>query len=71
MTAPPLPRRLQGRVDEGPATPEVLHVGDEAWININDLRRLLNYRCRRASDNGYINALIWVRATLKELSQPE
>jgi len=71
MTAPPLPRSLQGRVPEGPITPEVLHVGDEAWINVNDLRQMLNYRIKRAADNGYINALIWLRRALRDLAQSE
>jgi len=49
----------------------VLHVGDEAWINVNDLRQMLNYRIKRAADNGYINALIWLRRALRDLAQSE
>ncbi len=71
MTAPPLPNSLKGRLDAGPDTPEVLRVGDEAWINVDDLCKLLNYRARRAQDHGYKNALLYLRASLADLARAE
>lgn len=71
MRTPPLPRKLAGRIAEGPVVPEVLRVGDETWVNVNDLRRMVGYRAKRAADNGYINALTWLRAVLKDLARPE
>lgn len=70
MTAPPLPRSLTGMLAEGPITPEVIHVGDEAWINVKDLRKILRYRVSRAKDHGYINALRWLVEALRDIQRP-
>lgn len=51
--------------------PEILRVGDEAWMNVDDLRRLLSYRLKHTVDHGYTNALRWVRLVLTEMLEEE
>jgi hypothetical protein len=62
----PMPRNWDVRYRHGPP-PEVIRVGEQAWVNVEDLRRLIGYRAKFARDNGYKNALTWIQAVLKDM----
>ncbi len=56
-------------ISKGYRPPELIHVGDQTWVNVGDLRRALRYRQQRAKDNGYSNALRWMIEMLTEMER--
>jgi hypothetical protein len=67
-----MPRRWRD-FPNGPYAPEpeVFRSGAQVWINADDLRRLMTYRAKHTVDNGYTNALLWVRLLLTEMLEDD
>lgn len=64
---PAVPRSWLTPTGEARSELDVIRVGGEAWINLNDLVKYIKRRKNRVKDHGYLCALTTFETELTDL----
>lgn len=62
-----MPKNWQNHVDTGAPEPRTVYYEGQLYVNVRDLRQILNFRQKKVNDNRYAVAMIWMRDLLKGL----